>query len=629
MIRRLRAILVVVAAVLVTTPLLPALPAAAESELVCPGTANIPVGWIHSDSFSIYNVCGVTGPVPHTVITQWEITRHTDRYRDDTLQMCIDSGVVIPVGWTEIATSVVWYRCGLQTPAPGAAPNVRIIKCLNCPVRPPDPPTPTTTIGGLDGVANTGVVAGWAQDPGRPGTSLTVHYYIDGPAGVGVFAGAFVADQRRTDIQPGNHGMRFTLPAEWFDARMHTLYAYGIDATNDPPVLLSGSPKLFILPKRPIGSFEGIDTAGNANGWTLDPSLLGYANPNAVDFYIDGFFVARVPANGPRPDITTSLGYPGDHGFRWPIPPDYRDGSAHTLVARGTDLTGDEGRELPGSPRTFTLQRRAAAVDLDGDHRSDVTVWRPGDGVWWSLPAAGPTAVAWGMAGDKPVAGDYNGDGTTDRAVYRAGLWCILITGTNENRFVSFGLPDDKPVPGDYDGDGKTDLAVFRPSDTTWYVLPSGGGSYYGFAYGLATDRPVPGDYDGDGKTDVAVYRPLVGAWIVHQSSDNTDSYLQFGVSSDKVVPADYDGDGRTDRAVFRPSNGTWHIMQSIDGRYRSEAYGMNGDVVSPADYDGDGRVDLGVFRPANGTWYLRQSRDGDYSVGFGLGTDLPVVYPS
>jgi FG-GAP repeat len=622
--RRWKTLVLALAAALTGTVLL-TVPAAAETELVCPGS--VPANWIHTDSFSIWNVCGA-GPVNPGVVTQWEITNLAGKYKDDILEMCIDDNVPVPTGWAEIARSVVWYRCGLLLPGPGAQQNVRTIKCLNCPVRPPDPPAPTPTEGGLDSVSNNGVVNGWARDTGRPGQSIRVDYYIDGTAATGVPAGGAVADAPRSDIQPGNHGLRFTIPAAFFDGRLHTLYAYGIDATGDAPVLLASSPRLFILPKQPIGFLERIDPAGNVVGWTLDPSLLGLANPNAVTISIDGFTLpqAPVPADVPRPDVNQAYGYPGNHGFRWPIPNDFRDGNQHTIRVTATDLTGDGARELPGSPATFTLDRRDAPVDFTGDARSDLAVWRPSDGVWWWQTVDGGTsAVDWGQAGDRPVAGDYDGDGTTDHAVYRDGTWWILPSSTLVPQVVNFGLADDKPVPGDYDGDGRTDPAVFRPSDQTWYVSGSRDG-FTAVQYGLSTDRPVPGDYDGDGRTDLAVYRPLFGAWIVRHSSTGQDVYTQFGVSSDRVVPADYDGDGSTDRAVYRPSTGTWHILQSGDGRYRTEAFGLAGDQLAPADYDGDLRADVAVFRPSTGTWYVRRSRDGDLAVTFGSPGDLAVA---
>jgi uncharacterized repeat protein (TIGR03803 family) len=274
---------------------------------------------------------------------------------------------------------------------------------------------------------------------------------------------------------------------------------------------------------------------------------------------------------------------------------------------------------------------RAIEGDFDGDGKTDVTLFRPSTGIWYTRYSSTGTGAfsQWGLSEDVPVPGDYDGDGKADVAVFRpsTGIWYILQSSTGRGAFYQWGVSGDVPAPGDYDGDGTTDVAVFRPSTGIWYVLQSSTGTGAFYQWGLSGDVPVAGDYDGDGKTDVAVFRPSTGIWYVLQSSTGTGAFYRWGLSTDVPVPGDYDGDGKTDVAVFRPSTGIWYVWQSSTGMGAFYQWGLSGDIPVPGDYDGDGQTDVAVFRPSTGIWYVLQSSTGTGAFyQWGLNGDLPIL---
>lgn len=269
---------------------------------------------------------------------------------------------------------------------------------------------------------------------------------------------------------------------------------------------------------------------------------------------------------------------------------------------------------------------RAYVSDFDHDRKSDFTVFRPSDGVWYTYQSTNnvPVFTQFGVNGDIPVPGDYDGDGITDRAVWRPSdhVWYIFQSSDTTFQYRVWGLDGDKPVQGDYNGDGKTDVAVFRPSDGVWYVLQYPTGPVSGFQFGISTDKPVQGDYDGDGKTDFAVFRN--GTYFIRRSSDNTVAIQSFGLAGDRPVSGDFDGDGKTDLAIFR--NGVWWITESLTGNVRVQSWGLTNDIPVPADYDGDGTSDVAVFRPSDGIWYvLRSSNNTLFTINWGVAGDIPI----
>jgi len=306
------------------------------------------------------------------------------------------------------------------------------------------------------------------------------------------------------------------------------------------------------------------------------------------------------------------------------------------FALRGMGLSASIQNTGTGSNNTIVTESFDGAqiastrvrADFDGDGRSDISVFRPSEGVWYeNRSAAGFTALNWGLAGDQLTPGDFDGDGKSDIAVFRAAAdpslpdFYVLRSADSSYAGFSWGLPGDVPVVADYDGDDKSDIAVFRPSSHTYYVRRSSTGdvlTYSGIVFGV----PVAGDFDGDGKADFASYS--INGWFLSQSNINYASvtFVRFGTSGDRPVPGDYDGDARDDFAVFRPSDRTWYIRRSSGGVSYAE-FGIPTDEPVPADYDGDGRTDVAVFR--NGDWYVDRSTGGFLTMHFGLAGDVPV----
>ncbi|MFB3886433.1 MAG: FG-GAP-like repeat-containing protein [Thermodesulfobacteriota bacterium] len=334
--------------------------------------------------------------------------------------------------------------------------------------------------------------------------------------------------------------------------------------------------------------------------------------------------VRREMAPFDHPQLFVPNGHPGDDGTLTCINGGNACDSLVSVPAVGAGGRPDAG--LPPLRSFLTGAKYSVFGDFDKDGKTDITVWRGGDGFWYNHRSSdgGVIQTQWGTAAlsDLPVPGDYDGDGKADIAVWRPGdgYWYIKRSSDGVVLQTPWGAGslNDVPVPGDYDGDGKADIAVWRPGDGFWYIKRSSDGVITQTAWGTGSlnDVPVPGDYDGDGKADVGVWRPGDGNWYIKRSSDGVVSQTPWGTGSlnDVPVPGDYDGDGITDVAVWRPGDGFWHIKRSSDGLVTQTPWGTRAlnDVPIPGDYDGDGMTDIGVYRPGSGDWYVIPSGGED-----------------
>jgi hypothetical protein len=204
-------------------------------------------------------------------------------------------------------------------------------------------------------------------------------------------------------------------------------------------------------------------------------------------------------------------------------------------------------------------------------------VYRPADGTFHlrTANAAGPAdlAVAFETTEALPVAGDWDGDGTTTVGIYRDGVFTLcndlnaeaagLSAEQRGDLTVAFGLAGDLPVAGDWDGDGFDSVGVYRQGVFHLLNRPVAGPPDLTVELGGPGDLPLAGDWDGDGKATLGVFRPQTATFhlLHHNRSGVADIDLAFGQPGDQPVVGDWDGDGRDTVGVYR--NGTFHLRNA------------------------------------------------------------------
>jgi len=200
-------------------------------------------------------------------------------------------------------------------------------------------------------------------------------------------------------------------------------------------------------------------------------------------------------------------------------------------------------------------------------------------------------ALAYGIAGDVPVAGDWNGDGVDTVGVYRNNAFLLRNSNTTgiADIAVPFGIPGDVPLAGDWNGDGIDTIGVRRGGAFLLRNSNTAGGADLVIPFGLASDIPIVGDWNGDGTVTIGVYRPSTSTFFLRNSNTTAapDLTLTFGMPGDTPLVGDWNGDGVDTIGVRRGAAFLLRNTNSTGSADASFVFGIAGDTPVVGNWDG------------------------------------------
>lgn len=165
-------------------------------------------------------------------------------------------------------------------------------------------------------------VTGWAYDPDNSATSIDVHVYKDGRAGVGTFVTSCIANTPRPDVNrniriPGNHGFNCSLPTSFRNTGNHALFIHAIDINGTPNNLLQTNGKTIncagpatpATPTPPTPQCNDSIDNGDTEDTLIDMTDPGCSSPSDDDEY-NVVLPPTITANGQSTLLIIRAGTP-------------------------------------------------------------------------------------------------------------------------------------------------------------------------------------------------------------------------------------------------------------------------------------------------------------------------------
>jgi glycerophosphoryl diester phosphodiesterase len=302
-----------------------------------------------------------------------------------------------------------------------------------------------------------------------------------------------------------------------------------------------------------------------------------------------------------------------------------------TLAVSSPTAAQESGRRAPVADGAATAAEAAAVPtgitpligDFDGDHRSDVFMYGPGnlpDHVWLGRPDRAFRGAGTNVGRNYlPLVGDFNGNGHADILWYGPGPSPdVLWYGKTDGAFSGWSVTVNgtyEPLLGDFNGDGENDVFWYGPgaaNDVIWYGKASGG-----FAGRAVTVRgiyqPLVADFNGDGRRDILWYGPGGGydvLWLGRSSGGFGSVAVTVGRTYQPLL-GDWNGDRARDILWYGAGSAPdvlW--FGHANGRFTGRAVDVAGTYQPfTGDFDADGRRDIFWYGPGDGydvTWYGR-----------------------